>query len=78
MAKTRNELNQDQLDHHVFADVSTRLLSTDEVARLLVVPVTTLYTWRYKGTGPKAYKVGKHLRYRLGDVLEWLEDNALG
>jgi excisionase family DNA binding protein len=53
--------------------LSERLLSTEEVARLLVVPVTTLYTWRYKRTGPKAYRVGKHLRYRLADVLEWLE-----
>ena len=57
-------------------DVSLRLLSTDEVARWLVVPVSTLYTWRYKGTGPKAFRVGKHLRYRLADVLTWLEQHA--
>jgi excisionase family DNA binding protein len=76
MAKTRNELNQDRLSLESSFDLSARLLSTDEVARLLVVPVTTLYTWRYKGTGPKAFKVGKHLRYRLGDVLAWLEQQA--
>ncbi len=76
MAKTRNELNQDRVRLNSSFDVSTRLLSTDEVARLLVVPVTTLYTWRYKGTGPKAFKVGKHLRYRLSDVMEWLETVA--
>lgn len=74
MAKTRNEFRQDRFD--VSLDLSTRLLSTDEVARLLVVPVTTLYTWRYKGTGPKAFKVGKHLRYRLADVMQWLESMA--
>lgn len=74
MAKTRNELNQEQIRLDSSPDLSTRLLSTDEVARLLVVPVATLYTWRYKGTGPKAYRVGKHLRYRLADVLAWLED----
>ncbi len=73
MAKTRNELNQDRSRLDSSFDLSTRLLSTDEVARLLVVPVTTLYTWRYKGTGPKAYRVGKHLRYRLADVIAWLE-----
>ena len=73
MAKTRNELHQDQSRLDVSLDLSTRLLSTDEVARWLVVPVTTLYTWRYKGTGPKAYRVGKHLRYRLADVIAWLE-----
>ena len=76
MAKTRSELNQDQTRRDVSLDLSTRLLSTNEVARLLVVPVTTLYTWRYKGTGPRAFRVGKHLRYRLSDVMEWLETMA--
>lgn len=75
MAKTKNDLDPDRTQNVLTSslDISTRLLSTDEVARLLVVPVTTLYTWRYKGTGPKAYRVGKHLRYRLVDVLTWLE-----
>lgn len=76
MAKTRNELNQDPTRRESSLDLSARLLSTDEVARLLVVPVTTLYTWRYKGTGPRAFKVGKHLRYRFADVMDWLEKGA--
>ena len=78
MAKTKKDLDPDRTQNVLTSsfDLSTRLLSTDEVARLLIVPVATLYTWRYKGTGPKAYRVGKHLRYRLSDVLAWLEDNA--
>ena len=78
MAKTKKDLDPDRTQNVLTSslDLSSRLLSTDEVARLLVVPVTTLYTWRYKGTGPRAYRVGKHLRYRLADVLTWLEDNA--
>lgn len=75
MAKTKDELNQDRSRLESSFDLAARLLSTDEVARLLVVPVATLYTWRYKGTGPRAFKVGKHLRYRLADVLDWLEDH---
>ncbi len=57
MAKTRNELNQERNPLDASFNLSTRLLSTNEVARLLVVPVTTLYTWRYKGTGPRAFRV---------------------
>lgn len=76
MAKRRNEQKEDRTRLESSFDLSVRLLSTDEVARLLVVPVTTLYTWRYKGTGPRAFKVGKHLRYRLSDVKEWLESMA--
>ncbi|MDP9068428.1 MAG: helix-turn-helix domain-containing protein [Actinomycetota bacterium] len=53
--------------------MSSRLLTTEEVARILVVPVSTLYGWRYKGTGPKGFRVGKHVRYRMVDVAEWLQ-----
>jgi excisionase family DNA binding protein len=72
MTRERNRHTTEPITASSF-DLSTRLLSTDEVARLLVVPVATLYCWRYKGTGPKAFRVGKHLRYRLDDVIEWLE-----
>lgn len=53
-----------------------KLLSAQEVAHLLAVPLSTLYGWRYKGTGPRAYRVGKHLRYRWSDVLAWLDTVA--
>lgn len=78
MAKTKKDLDSDRTQNVLTSslDISSRLLSTEEVARMLVVPVTTLYTWRYKGTGPKAYRVGKHLRYRLSNVMAWLEDQA--
>ena len=38
-----------------------RLLSVDEVAEFLGIPVATLYQWRHKGAGPDAYRVGRHL-----------------
>ena len=74
MAKTKKDLDSDRTQNVLMSslDIASRLLSTEEVARILVVPVTTLYTWRYKGTGPRAFRVGKHLRYRLEDVLQWL------
>ena len=78
MDKTRSQLKQDRGRLDSPFDVSTPLLSTNEVARLLVVHVTTLYCWRYKGAGPRAFKVGKHLRYRLQDVVEWLERSGNG
>ena len=74
MARTKKDLELDRTSIRASVDISSRLLSTEEVARILVVPVNTLYCWRYKGTGPKALRVGKHLRYRLSDVLAWLED----
>jgi excisionase family DNA binding protein len=47
-----------------------------EVATYLQVPVRTLYTWRYQRKGPRAHRVGRHLRYRWEDVESWLASEA--
>ena len=52
------------------------LWTVNDVAEYLRVPVQTLYTWRAQGTGPRARKVGKYLRYRPCDVIAWFEDGA--
>ncbi len=57
-------------------DLREEVLSVDEVAQRLGVPKTTLYGWRYKGKGPRSHRVGRHLRYRWSDVLEWLDGLA--
>ncbi|WP_394277400.1 helix-turn-helix transcriptional regulator [Luteococcus sp.] len=44
------------------------LLTIEDLARMLGVPVPTIYAWRYHGEGPRGYKVGRHVRYRLTDV----------
>lgn len=49
-----------------------RLLSPQELAEYLGVPVATLYQWRYRGEGPRGFRVGKHLRYRWAEVEEWI------
>lgn len=78
MAKTKKDLDSERTQDLLTSssDISSRLLCTEEVARILVVPVSTLYCWRYKGTGPKAYRVGKHLRYQFSEVMAWLESQA--
>jgi excisionase family DNA binding protein len=49
------------------------LLTIEEVAAVLRVPVDTLYYWRSTGYGPQALKVGKYLRWRPVDVEAWIE-----
>ena len=51
-----------------------RLLSAQELAVYLEVPVKTIYTWRHRSTGPRGFRVGKHLRFRWCDVESWLAD----
>lgn len=52
------------------------LIDADVAARLLGVKRATLYTWRYRGYGPKSYNVGGSVRYRRIDLLSWLELNS--
>jgi excisionase family DNA binding protein len=52
------------------------LWTAEDVAKFLGVPVATLYQWRYRRTGPRAYRVGRHLRYRPAEVRAWLDKRA--
>lgn len=47
------------------------LWTVEETARFLRVLKATLYQWRYLGIGPKAGRVGRHLRYDPADVIAW-------
>lgn len=50
-----------------------RLLTVEELAEYLGVPVATIYAWRHRHEGPPGFRVGKHLRYRSSDVDQWIQ-----
>ena len=51
-----------------------RLLTVQELADYLGVPVATLYQWRHRGEGPPGFRVGRYIRYRRNDVEQWIRD----
>jgi len=51
-----------------------RLLTVEDLATYLGIPVATLYQWRYRREGPPGFRVGRYLRYRWSDVEEWITD----
>jgi len=51
-----------------------RLWTAAETAYFLGVPVATLYQWRTRKLGPRAYRIGKWLRYDPTHVRAWLAD----
>lgn len=53
-----------------------QLMTIDQVAEALAVPVRTLRHWRATGAGPVAIRIGKHLRYEEAVVEKWLRDMA--
>lgn len=50
-----------------------RLLTTEELAEYLSVPVSTVYAWRARGIAPEAVRVGRYTRYRVSAVRAWLD-----
>jgi hypothetical protein len=53
------------------ASAEDRWLSRQELADRYGVPVKTPAEWASKGTGPRYAKFGRHVRYRLRDVIDW-------
>ena len=55
------------------------LLGVDEVATILGVPKATLYRWHSVSTpstrvGPRAFRVGRYLRYSLDDLRAYINE----
>ena len=54
---------------------SNKMLSVQDLAAMLAVPVDTVYDqWRQWGL--KGYRIGKHLRFREREVDQWIEKQA--
>ncbi len=64
--KYRNRRDQDELCTLV------------EVAQLLRIPSATLRYWRHLGTGPRSFRIGRHVRYYRADIDAWLHSQRDG
>jgi excisionase family DNA binding protein len=59
-------------------DTLDRLLTVQDLADYLGVPIATIYTWRHRGHGPPGFRVGRHLRFRTSDVTQWISQRING
>ena len=59
--------------HNRAVEYGGRIITVQELADYLEVPVKTLYAWRYRRHGPPGFRVGRHLRYRWADVESWIQ-----
>jgi excisionase family DNA binding protein len=59
---------------HVVTTDAARLLRPHELAAFLGIPLRTIYRWRSRHEGPPSYRVGRHIRYRLNEVEQWLDE----
>ncbi|SDS84843.1 helix-turn-helix domain-containing protein [Microterricola viridarii] len=49
------------------------VLTTSELAEYLGVHVQAIYDLRADGRGPSGMRVGREIRYRISDVVCWLD-----
>jgi Helix-turn-helix domain len=52
------------------------MLTLQEACCFLRVPEGTLRYWRHLGSGPRSFKIGRHVRYWRTDLIVWLSDQT--
>ncbi|WP_046705732.1 helix-turn-helix domain-containing protein [Streptomyces europaeiscabiei] len=51
-----------------------RYLTPEDLVEMFELPsVQTVYQWRRKRTGPRGFRVGRHVRYDPEDVRAWVK-----
>lgn len=62
------------MDAHTFTGLGLEpMLTTSELADYLGVRTQAIYDLRTDGRGPSGIRVGREIRYRVSDVLRWLD-----
>lgn len=56
---------------------SSKLIDEQKLADWLGESVSTIQKWRVKGDGPKFVKNPKSIRYKVGDVRDWIEKRTV-
>jgi len=47
-------------------------LNHNEASAILGISTHTLYQWRFRGFGPKYYKIGRKVGYLEQDIKDWV------
>ena len=58
-------------------EIKDFLLTTKEAAPLVGLTERGLEMTRFRGDGPPYFRVGKRIRYRREDILNWLENHRV-
>ena len=55
---------------------NVELINEAQASVTLKVSPRTLQAWRVRGCGPRFIKVGRSVRYRIGDLHEFVKSNV--
>ncbi len=72
---TAHQVNPDPT-RRTSKSLGDEMLTLQEACTYLRVPEGTLRYWRHLGTGPRSFKLGRHVRYWKTDLLLWLTEQT--
>ncbi|WP_141205026.1 helix-turn-helix transcriptional regulator [Streptomyces griseorubiginosus] len=76
MANRRPTLADVATDAH---PLPSRYLTPEDLVEMFELPsIETVYQWRRKHTGPRGFRVGRHLRFDPADVRAWVDSQLKG
>jgi predicted DNA-binding transcriptional regulator AlpA len=52
----------------------TKILYNQDVSEMTGLPIATLRFYRHVGKGPKSFRLGQRVAYKLEDVEQWIEE----
>ena len=55
----------------------TPMWTVEELSEKLHASPETVRSWRKNGTGPRAYKIGRHVLFEEADVRAWIEAHEI-
>ena len=53
------------------------LLTESQAAQLLQISIRTLQAWRLRRSGPPYVQLGRAVRYRISDLMGWIDSNTV-
>jgi excisionase family DNA binding protein len=71
---TASPIDPDQ--HRPGTNPGDQMLTLQEACAYLRIPEGTLRYWRHLGSGPRSFKVGRHVRYWRADLVLWLTEQT--
>ncbi|NOX40195.1 MAG: helix-turn-helix domain-containing protein [Alphaproteobacteria bacterium] len=51
-----------------------QLMTETQVADFLCQSIRTIQKWRITGFGPAFYKIGRSVRYKRGELVDWMNE----
>lgn len=51
-----------------------QMVTEEVVAKLLCQSIRTIQKWRVTGFGPCFYKIGRSVRYKRSEIVDWMDE----